>query len=366
MPVKPEKDDESLFRPVWEIDDEDEPPGPPRKRKAPKEPDYDHPLLTPLARAQEAVARLEAKMETASESVVAGLRARMSYLEAAGWLRYAHFGIHPWDLALRDKGLTTSLGAAARGGQLASVLPSTVTPGSEPDLAPSVIIRLDIEVDQALRLARLWRRLAEMRSFRPLASVAALRDTLRSLGCSRPEDSEIADWLASLHLFEREPVLIGAGRAARDWTNLAGVDERNPDGIFVGACFWAARGRPIALPFWSAPEQRHMRLGLQFGLAWMTEFLECVREAALGGLRELERLRNSEEKGRLLGATARSRLPDAFDALVREPVVTRTSLAKTLHVTPRAALKLLQHLVAEGVVREATGRASWRAYVLKA
>jgi hypothetical protein len=96
----------------------------------------------------------------------------------------------------------------------------------------------------------------------------------------------------------------------------------------------------------------------------MAGFLECVAAAAITGLHELERLRRAEEKGRLLGVTARSRLPDAMDALLRAPVVTASSLAKTLRVTPQAALGLLRQLMAAGIVREATGRASWRAFSL--
>jgi len=105
MPGEPQKDDENLFLPPWETEDEEslEPPGPPRARKQPSEPDYAHPLLIPLVRAQNAVARLQAKTEVASDVVAEGLRARMSYLEAAGWLNYTHFSIHPWDLALRDR-----------------------------------------------------------------------------------------------------------------------------------------------------------------------------------------------------------------------------------------------------------------------
>jgi hypothetical protein len=63
----------------------------------------------------------------ASPAVVEGLRARMSYLEAAGWLAHAYAWIHPRDLALRDYGLVTSYGPAVRTDQLAAVLPATVT-----------------------------------------------------------------------------------------------------------------------------------------------------------------------------------------------------------------------------------------------
>ena len=67
---------------------------------------------------------------------------------------------------------------------------------------------------------------------------------------------------------------------------------------------------------------------------------------------------------RSLGRTARSRLPDAADAVLRAHIVTAAGLAESIRVTPQAALGLLRQLTANGVVREVTGRASWRAYAL--
>ena len=365
MPDDPAVDDDDFwFRPVWETDDEValDPPGAPRTRKPPSEPDYDHPLLTPLARAQDAVARLEAKAESASPAVAEGLRARMAYLEAAGWLRCAHVWIHPWDLALRDSGVTGSYAAAAVGDRLQRELPSTVTAESGFAAPPS-----DIVVNDALRLARLWRRIAELRTWRPLADAATLRETLRSLGCRTPEDPELRDWLASVRAIDRGPLLIRAGHAARDWLNHAGIEPHNPAAFFLAACLWREKTQlppPIGLPFWAAPEQQHHLLSLRIGREWIAQFLECVTAAALIGSRELHRLHEIEQKGLFLGATARSRLPQAFEAVLRAPIVTAASLAKALDVTPQAALGLLRQLLAVGIVREATGRASWRAFAL--
>src|ERR1700735_5534552 len=143
-----EDDEESLWRPVWETEDETEPPGKPRSRQAAREPDYTHPLLGPLARAQDAVARLEARAEAAPPGVAEGLRARLAFREAAGWLAYSHVWIHPRDLALRDGGLTGSYGPAASIGRLEAELPATTAQGSDFEVAPS-----DHAVDQALRLA---------------------------------------------------------------------------------------------------------------------------------------------------------------------------------------------------------------------
>jgi hypothetical protein len=364
MSGDPPEDDEDWFRPVWETEDDTalEPPGPPRTRRPAAEPDFDHPLLTPLARAQDAVARLEARAEAASSAVAEGLRARMSYREAAGWLTYAHVWIHPHDLALRDRGSTGSYGAAFRAGHLAAEIPATSALEGDFQVSPS-----DIFIGQALRLARLWRRLAELRTWRPLADTGAVQETLQSLGCRGAlGHAEIADWLASVQTQERGPVLIRAGRAACDWMNQPGVKPDNPDGMFLAACLWREKAlrRPIPLPFWSAPEQCHHRLGLHVGLAWMMDFLDCVAAAAQNGLAELERLHRAEEKGRLLGRTARSRLPEALQAVLRVPIVSAKDLAGTLDVTPQAALGLLRQLTDAGILREATGRASWRAFTL--
>ncbi len=361
----PEDDEDEWWRPPWETDDEAtvDPPGPPLPHKPAVEPDYTHPLLVPLARAQDAQARLEARAGTASPAVAEGLRARMAYREAAGWLSHAHIWIHPQDLALRDAGLTGSYGVAARAGRLEGELPATTAQGSDFEVPPS-----DLVVDQALRLARLWRRLAEFRTWAPLADAAAMRETLLSLGCrGAVADAEIKDWLALVHMREHGPVLIRAGHSVRDWMNRPPATEPlTPDGTFLAACLWREKGfgREIGLPFWSAPEPRHHRLALRVGMEWMAGFLDCVTEAARAATGELDRLQRAEAKGRLLARTARSRLPDALDAMLRAPIVTAGGLAKGLDVTPQAALGLLRQLCEAEIIREATGRASWRAFVI--
>ena len=287
-----------------------------------------------------------------------GLRARLSYREASGWLAYAHVPIHPHDLALRDRGVTGSYGAAFRRGRLESEIPATTALESVFAQAPS-----DIYAGAARRLARLWRRLAELRTWRPLADLATTEETLQDLG-GKGAAAEIADWFAEIERFEG-PLLIRAGRAARDWMNRPGVGPRNPASLFLAACVWrGTRPRSIALPFWAAPEPRHYRLDLHFGLVWMADFLDCVAAAAKVGMDELERLCRIEEKSRMLGRSARSRLQDAVDAALRVPVLTARDLAKLLGISPQAALGLLRQLQEAGIVREATGRISWRAFAL--
>ena len=150
------------------------------RRRAPSGDPDGHPLLLPLAEAQDTVARLEATVAAASPAVVEGLRARIAYREAAGWLAHAHTWIHPRDLALRDAGLTGSYAAAALAGRLGAELPTMTARDSRPDVVPS-----DEVVGGALRLARLWRRLAEHRTWRPIADAAGGAGNSRLPGLAR-------------------------------------------------------------------------------------------------------------------------------------------------------------------------------------
>jgi hypothetical protein len=365
MPNAGDDDDDFLFRSVWETEDEEAPPGTPPRRQPASAPDYAHPLLAPLARAQHAVTRLDARAEAAAPVIAEGLRARLALREAAGWLAWARFSIHPRDLALRDAGLTGAYGPAALADRLAAQLPATTAQGTIFELAPS-----DLAVHQALSMARYWRRLAEMRSWRPIADAAAMRELLASIGAGQPaNDAEIAEWLTDTS-FQRPaaPALIQAGLGARAWMNRAAVKEPlTLDGIFLAACLWRASGfgRAISLPFWLAPETQLNRLGPRVGVAWMAGFLECVIAAATAALGDLDRLQAVADKGQMLTApTARSKLPAALQAALRTPVVTAAGLAKSLRITPQGALGLLRQLQKAGLIHEATGRASWQGFTI--
>ena len=141
---------------------------------------------------------------------------------------------------------------------------------------------------------------------------------------------------------------------------MPGIKERNPDGIFLAACLWHEKNPAPWSPCLSGRRrtQRHHRRELQFGLAWIAEFLEGVTAAAIIGLQELNRLLEAEKKGRTLGATARSRLPQAVDAVLRSHIVTAGGLARSIRVTPQGALSLLRQLTENGIIQEVTGRAS--------
>ena len=66
-----------------------------------------------------------------------------------------------------------------------------------------------------------------------------------------------------------------------------------------------------------------------------------------------------------LKAGGRSHLADAVAFALREPVVTARGLGEGIGVSTRSALDLLKRLVEEGLLREATGRTAWRAFVVE-
>ena len=101
-------------------------------------------------------------------------------------------------------------------------------------------------------------------------------------------------------------------------------------------------------------------------LTWPLACLHLVAESARMALRELDRLEAAAEQGRgvVAGGDKRSRLPDALDALLREPALTPKALAARLKVAPQTGTALLRELQGRGVVREATGRGSFRAFAI--
>jgi hypothetical protein len=107
-------------------------------------------------------------------------------------------------------------------------------------------------------------------------------------------------------------------------------------------------------------------LGWGQPVSWPLAFLILVAESARFGLRELDRLEAAPKKGRgvVAGADKRSRLPDALDALLRAPALTPKALAVRLNIAPQTGTALLQELAEKGVVREVTGRGSFRAYAI--
>ena len=318
------------------------------------------PMFIPLARAQDAVARLEASIEAASPDIATGLRARVSLHEASGFLGHLQTTVHPRDLALHEAGLTGSYAAASILGTLANELPWSSAAGLEHDAAPK-----DWIVDQALHYARMWRHLATQPSAHRLDRWAS---ALALLGAGGMEEEALENWAGDLPNRTQAPGLLAAAEVAACGLPGRGRKDRlDPASAYIAACLWRLHGfgRGIALPFWSAPLSRIDALALKAGTEFQLGYLDCVTEAALRARRELGVLVGVERKAAALKAGGRSHLADAVAFALREPVVTARGLGKGIGVSTRSALDLLKRLADEGLLREATGRTAWRAFVVE-
>jgi hypothetical protein len=102
------------------------------------------------------------------------------------------------------------------------------------------------------------------------------------------------------------------------------------------------------------------------GASWPLVFLHLIAGSARAGSRIVPELRAAEAAGLAFaaGEDKRSRLPATVDLLLRQPALTAPALARRLDITPQAALRLFARLEQAGLVREVTGRDSFRAFAL--
>lgn len=373
-------DGQEPWRPVWEDAAAEAmamapPPWLAPSRRQP-EPDW-RALAAPLAAAEDALSRLDAGAEAASPALCEGLVARMAFAEAAGWLASAadRAWIHPRDLALAEAGLLGDFIAAALGGHAGTALPATTAGASGPGPAGAL---LAAEADrlpdgatlaQGLALARALRRLARPMHRDPLADPAALLQPLAMEAAPlrlRPE--RLAAWRAAA-LDPAQPPLLAAAAAAAAWMSVNALENGQPapaQALLLAAAVVRRRGRlrAIPLPFWAMNGPgRAAALPLRDPAGWLAVFLDRVALAARQGLAELARLREAEAAARqLVGMGRRGHLAAAAELVLRAPAVTARGLARQLGITPQAALRLLGRLEAARVIRESTGRRSFRAY----
>lgn len=367
-----DRDDDEFLKPLYE-DEEPEMPGsvglfaPGRSLAADKPPPQPSVGidLRLLSEADTLLARLDALASVAAEPVRQGLVARMAIREAAGWLGHSSHWVHPNDLALREAGLTGSYIAAASTGKLASVMPYTL--GGQKRDDEDEAVPEDFSVTLGLGLARLLRRLVEMRSFAPLTSRGAGR-AFEALGLTDAE-AEIVfmDW-SDAHKPSEDPPLLHALSAGTMWRKTDKHRDADLRAGFTAAASMvnAGRLRTVPLPLWAGYRAVHgnRRIDDLLHGRHTASLLKMIAEGARVALNDVDRLTETARLAASFDRTKRSRLTDALDVVIRTPVVTAISLGQRLRITPQAATRLLRELVDGKMIREATGRKSFRAYLV--
>jgi hypothetical protein len=177
------------------------------------------------------------------------------------------------------------------------------------------------------------------------------------------EDARLDDWRALLDQTRALPPTLAAAIAADGWDAIEPLQRTPWLGRLLAAALLRQRGKTRShLPclfdgLKTLPRERRRPRDAPARLAVQ---LQAMTAGAEAGLQQHDRWLAARTLlgRRLLGRRSTSKLPALLDYVLTRPIVSAAMIAEELKITPRAA----QNLVADLGLKEATGRASYRAW----
>ena len=309
-----------------------------------------------LAAASAALARLDDRLAGSAPAMVEGWRARAFINEAAASARLNGDFADADELRLADAG--------------------TLDRPPDPELAQALLVlqmirsagrRHPRQMFTPLRLISLTR-LRLNRSDPDHRLPVWLQDRLSEPGEIRASLGKALDPVA-VERWKTEAPLMAAADIIHRWHDARAAERVGAAAGRVLASAWPARSGAtnglVLMPsvgfLGHASEYRPDR-----GRRWTGAFLRASLRSAEWGLRlhtdlVLVRRRLLESAG---GRRATSRLPALIDRLVAVPSLSAAQTAVTLGMTDRASRSLLEDLHAGGMIREVSGRGSFRVYAV--
>jgi hypothetical protein len=309
-----------------------------------------------LLRGSIALTRLDERLATAPSPVRDGWIRRALIHEAAASLRLEGFQVaaHDLTLALHDR----------------------LDRAGDPDLGRAVGIHQMLQTLMRRNPDNLFqpRRLMALARLRLRSGPAANDSVLPPWLAERMQDPEatrtaIEDALdpAAVARWQRLPALAGCAALIARWHDSG-----------AAACIGGAGGRALAMAwaqraglnsgYWLMPSIGFLGRAYDYrpdlSSGWASRFLEACAEAAQWGLKLEGHLKATHR--RLTEAVPRerssSRMHGLVDLLIGRPLVSPKDAALTLGITPHAGRAMLGTLENRGLVREVTGRGSYRVY----
>jgi hypothetical protein len=360
-------------------------------------------LLPAIARAEDGLARLDERV--ARSPVGQGFAERSHYLDAAGALWVAGELVHVEDLVLHDAHMDSrapsheltiahsvlrirrrietadpgwALSPAGLGVLTASTLEGQervpdaggAEPGSDPDDE-------DDEAPLAAELAELDALLARSQQLldrhagKPVAEepegVAPSQrdDDPLGLFCDDEwnEEERLREWRGLIPLVEELPPSLAAAILFDAWERIEPVRRQHWLGGLLIASSLRLRGKVAShlFSFHTGLKQiRHERRRSRDRVTRLQAFLDAMRESAITGLKEIDRLSlaRTQMELRFRGRRSNSSLPQLADFILSRPMVSAAMIARELGVTQRGALNLINEIG----IREITGRGRYRAW----
>ena len=178
------------------------------------------------------------------------------------------------------------------------------------------------------------------------------------------EDERLAAWRVVVDATENWPPVLAAAIASVAWNAIEPLQHSGWLGRQLAAALLRARRKARAhvpglnVGLRAIPQERRRARG--GGTHALLVEIDAVRAAAEAGLKDHDRWILAREllTRKCAGKRSTSKLPDLVTLALATPLLTAGMIAKALGVSPRAA----QDLVAELGLREATGKARYRAW----
>jgi len=355
-------------------------------------------LARPLARAEDALARLDERLRTSP--IRDGWIARTHFSDAAAALWLEGELVHLEDLVLHDAGMDirvptheltrantvlrarrriadaapawalspAGLGALrGRAGQSDATGPEVEDPEPvdsdhepfDPPIAEGdEFAELFASVDAAI--AHADKTIASERH--AAAPATSERDPLL-YDLDWDEDARLAEWRAVVDETRDLPPTLAAGLAHGAWIAIEPLRRTPGLGRLLASAVLRDGGKTRAhLPCLAEGAKavpRERRRSRDAATRLVAE-LEAIAAAAEEGMKQHDRwlLARTLLLRKLDGRRSTSRLPELIEFVLSRPLISAGMIGKALGVTPRAA----QNLVAELGLREATGRGRYRAW----
>ncbi|MBY3136894.1 RHE_PE00001 family protein [Rhizobium laguerreae] len=178
------------------------------------------------------------------------------------------------------------------------------------------------------------------------------------------EDERLEEWRGVLRQAENLPPVLQAVIALDAWNELSVLQHAPWLGRLLTASILRQAGLTTAahlaafnLGLKTVPVDRRRHRNCETRLLAM---LAGIAAAADLGLKEHDRLALARKmmERKLAGRRTSSKLPELIELVISRPLVSAGMIAKTLDVTPRAALRIVEELG----LREMTGRRRFRAW----